>query len=86
VTTGDLVVAGSNAVKPAHGSGHLSRSYRPHSVQLLIARGADLSIRARVPGYHERPGEVLDLSGAEDCAIFPLRHDEYATEVVAPHR
>jgi hypothetical protein len=48
----------------------LSRSYRPHSLQLLIARGADLTIRARVPGHHERPGEVLDVSGAEYCAIF----------------
>lgn len=49
----------------------LSRSYRPHSLQLLIARGADLTIRARVPGHHERPGEVLDVSGAEHCAILP---------------
>jgi hypothetical protein len=46
---------------------------RGSSLQLLIARGADLTIRARVPGYHERPGEVLDVSGAEYCAIFPLR-------------
>jgi hypothetical protein len=32
-----------------------------------------LTIRARVPGDHERPGEVLDVSGAEHCAIFPRR-------------
>jgi hypothetical protein len=51
----------------------LSRSYTPHSLQLLIARGADLTIRARVSGYHERSGEVLDVSGAEHCAIFPRR-------------
>jgi hypothetical protein len=73
VTTGDLVVAGSNAVKANAGRGRLSRSYRPHSLQLLILRDADLTIRARVPGHHERPGEVLDVSGAEYCAIFPLR-------------
>jgi hypothetical protein len=48
-------------------------SDRPHSLQLLIARGADFTIRARVPGHHERPGEVLDVSGSEHCAIFPLR-------------
>ena len=41
--------------------------------QLLMARGADLSIRARVPGHYERPGEVLDVSAAEYAALFPLR-------------
>jgi hypothetical protein len=73
VTTRDLVVAGSNAVEANAEQCPLVRSYRPHSLQLLIARGADLTIRARVPGYHERPGEVLDVSGAEHCAIFPRR-------------
>ena len=41
--------------------------------QLLIARGADLSVRARVPGHYERPGEVLDVSAEEYAALFPLR-------------
>jgi hypothetical protein len=40
---------------------------------LLIDRGADLSIRARVPGRYERPGEILDVSAAEYGALFPLR-------------
>jgi len=40
--------------------------------QLLIDRGADLSIRARVTGHYERPGEILDVS-AEYGALFPLR-------------
>ena len=74
MTTGDLVVDGSNAVEATQGSGRLSRSYRPRSLQLLIGRRADLTIRARVPGHHERPRrEGLDVSGAELCAIFPLR-------------
>jgi len=34
----------------------------PEVAQLLIARGADLTIRARVPGRYERPGEILDVS------------------------
>jgi hypothetical protein len=42
-------------VKANAGRGRLSRSYRPHSLQLLILRDADLTIRARVPGHHERP-------------------------------
>jgi ankyrin repeat protein len=41
--------------------------------QLLIDRGADLSISARVPGHYERPGEILDVSAAEYAAVFPLR-------------
>ena len=41
--------------------------------QLLIARGADLSLRARVPGHYERPGEILDVSATEYAARFPLR-------------
>ena len=45
----------------------------PEVAQLLIERGAELSIRARVPGHYERPGEILDVSAAEYNAIFPLR-------------
>jgi len=45
----------------------------PEVAQLLIERGADLTIRARVPGHYERPGELLDVSAAEYSAIFPLR-------------
>jgi hypothetical protein len=45
----------------------------PEVAQLLIDRGADLTIRARVPGHYERPGELLDASAAEYAAIFPLR-------------
>ncbi len=41
--------------------------------QFLIERGADLSIRARVPGHYERPTEILDVSAAEYGALFPLR-------------
>jgi hypothetical protein len=41
--------------------------------QLLIDRGADLTIHARVPGHYEHPGEVLNVSAAEYGAIFPLR-------------
>jgi ankyrin repeat protein len=45
----------------------------PEVAQLLIDRGADRTIRARVPGHYERPGEILDMSAAEYGAIFPLR-------------
>lgn len=45
----------------------------PEVGDLLIQRGADLTIRARVPGHYERPGEILDVSAAEYAALFPLR-------------
>jgi len=45
----------------------------PEVGQLLIDSGADLTIRARVPGHYERAGELLDVSTAEYAAIFPLR-------------
>jgi hypothetical protein len=44
-----------------------------NGIMLLTERGADLTIRARVPGHYERPGELLDVSAAEYNAIFPLR-------------
>jgi hypothetical protein len=55
-----------------HALTHFER-VNPEVAQLLIARGADLTIRARVPGHYERPGELLDVSAAEYGAIFPLR-------------
>jgi hypothetical protein len=45
----------------------------PEVAQLLIDRGADLTIRARVPGHYEHPGEILDVSAAEYAKLFPLR-------------
>ncbi len=45
----------------------------PEVGELLIQRGADLTIRARVPGHYERKGEILDVTAAEYAAIFPLR-------------
>ena len=49
------------------------KGVNPEVWQLLIQRGADLTLRARVPGHYERPGEILDVSAAEYAAIFPLR-------------
>jgi ankyrin repeat protein len=49
------------------------KGVNPDVAQLLIARGADLTIPDRVPGHYERSGELLDVSAAEYGAIFPLR-------------
>jgi hypothetical protein len=55
-----------------HALTHFKR-VNPEVAQLLTDRGADLAIRARVPGHYERPGDVVDVSAAEYGAIFPLR-------------
>jgi len=49
------------------------KGVNPEVGELLVQRGADLTIRARVPGHYERKGEVLDVTAAEYAALFPLR-------------
>jgi ankyrin repeat protein len=39
--------------------------------QLLLARGADLSVRAKVPGHYQRPGEVVECTPLEYAVLFP---------------
>lgn len=38
--------------------------------EFLIGQGADLTIRARVPGHYERPGETVDCSAPEYARLF----------------
>ena len=40
-------------------------------VRLLLERGADLSVRATLPGYYERPGEVVECDPLEYAMRFP---------------
>lgn len=40
-------------------------------VQLLVDRGADLTIRARIPGHYEAPGEVMECTPFEYALRFP---------------
>ncbi len=39
--------------------------------QLLIERGANLSVRARLPGHYERPGEVVECTPLGYALLFP---------------
>jgi hypothetical protein len=32
------------------------------AIQILIERGADLAIRAKLPGDYERPGEIVECT------------------------
>jgi len=38
--------------------------------QLLVDRGADLSIRAKVPGDYERPGEIVECTALGYALLF----------------
>jgi hypothetical protein len=40
-------------------------------VQLLVERGADLNVRAKLPGHYEAPGEVLECTPVEYALRFP---------------
>ena len=39
--------------------------------QLLVERGADLSVRVRLPGHYERPGEVVECTPLGYALRFP---------------
>src|SRR5688572_5436618 len=50
--------------------------------ELLIQRGADLSIRARVPGHYERPLEIVECTPLRYAILFqdvPNRSDKART-------
>lgn len=40
-------------------------------VQLLVKRGADLTVRAKIPGHYEVPGEVMECTPLEYALRFP---------------
>ena len=51
-------------------------------IRLLMERGADLSIRAKIPGHHERPQEVVESTPLGYASRFedePSRADKHAT-------
>jgi ankyrin repeat protein len=39
--------------------------------ELLLQRGADLSVRARLPGHYERPEEFVECTPLEYAELFP---------------
>ena len=40
-------------------------------VKFLVDRGADLTVRAKLPGHYERPGEVVDCTPLGYALLFP---------------
>ena len=68
----------------AHGSGsgrhsprnqHVARVLRQAGLAtLLIDRGAELNLRAKLPGHYEQPGEVMDCTPLGYAMRFPGDH------------
>ncbi len=55
---------------------HSATQFGDHGLaltKLLIDRGADLSIQAKLPGHYERPGEVVNGTPLEYAGLFPGR-------------
>jgi hypothetical protein len=40
-------------------------------VRLLVERGADLSLHAKLPGHYERPEEIVECTPLEYAVLFP---------------
>jgi ankyrin repeat protein len=47
------------------------RDYGLPVTRLLLERGADLSVRVRLPGHYENPGEVVECTPLEYAERFP---------------
>jgi ankyrin repeat protein len=46
--------------------------------QFLVERGADLAVRAKLPGHYERPGEIVECTPLGYAILFP--GEEYKTQ------
>jgi hypothetical protein len=50
-------------------------------VRLLISRGADLSLRCRLPGHYERPEEVFEGTVLDYARRFPGTENQTLKEL-----
>jgi hypothetical protein len=39
--------------------------------QFLVEHGADLTVRAKLPGHYERPGEIVECTPLGYAQLFP---------------
>jgi len=54
--------------------------------RLLLERGADLSIRVKLPGHYERPGEVVECTPVGYARLFPGGPNESKTVTLLQKR
>jgi ankyrin repeat protein len=45
-------------------------------VEFLVKNGADLSLRAKLPGHYERPEEFVQCTPLEYARLFPGKENE----------
>lgn len=53
-------------------------------VGLLLKRGADLSLRTKLPGHYERPDEIVECTPLR-YALLPFRAEEQMPYKPRPH-
>jgi ankyrin repeat protein len=55
-------------------------------VELLLHRGADVNIHAKLPGHYERPEEIVDCTPIEYAALFPGDESKTVARLRQPDR
>jgi len=45
-------------------------------VEFLVRQGADLTVRAKLPGHYERPGEFVECTPLGYAQLFPCTHKQ----------
>jgi Ankyrin repeats (3 copies) len=63
-TVDDACVGGQTAIF------HAVTQFDEAATQLLIERGADLTVRAKLPGSYERPGEIVECTPLGHALLF----------------
>jgi hypothetical protein len=51
--------------------------------QFLVERGADLSVRVKLPGHYERPGEIVECTPLGYAMQFPGHEHKNELKTVA---
>jgi ankyrin repeat protein len=67
----EVDTAGTGGQTPIFHTVTQFRDYGLPAAKLLFERGADLSVRACLPGHYERPGEVVECTPLGYAQLFP---------------
>ncbi|HLW76868.1 MAG TPA: ankyrin repeat domain-containing protein [Bryobacteraceae bacterium] len=72
----DVNARGGCGQTPTFHAASQNQDYGLEVVQLLIDRGADLAMRATVPGHYERLDEFIECNPLEYALLFPGGENE----------
>jgi ankyrin repeat protein len=67
----DLDEAGVGGQTPIFHAATQFYDYGLPVVEFLVKNGADLSLRAKLPGHYERPEEFVECTALEYARLFP---------------